>query len=658
MPKKKPKTTAAAKNITPVKDRVFGICLLLVLAIMPLVVRLAIVRVPPELTALFGMQINADFFAYYKGWVLGLAATAIFLYCLFDMLVGGYEKFDFKALIKSPPVVAAGVFLFMALVSAIFSRYRFTAWRGTADRGEGMFILLAYFIVFFAAMAHVRESKHAKLLMYGLAFSSIIMGAIGLGQFIGNDFFATSFAARLVIPTRLAERLAEQNGEIVLSPRFRIANGTLYNPNTFGKYTVMIAPILLACAVAYDGMKWVKLVFLAGGGLMLVGILGSRSLGGFIGFGASMTVLVVTLISRFVYQMLQRRKLEEPEPITGRKIAAWVAGIAVTAMLVLGAYHFVPQISDRVAIIRARFETAMRAEAAPVQRFVADGNRLTSYLDDDIRFSLVLTELHSPDDELTRRFSQQIYDGTGQPVPYRSREEGTGEAAPWPIVYTYSVPGYRRITIQQIPMGIMFEGIGLTYHNGGIYALQPNDDITDINVPSIGFAGRERWGSSRGYIWSRTLPLMPSRTIIGPGPDTYSHVFPRDVFGKRLAFRNPYQHVDKAHNIYLQTWVTTGGITALALIFLFGHYLLTTFVSLIRTGKKEGTFLHGLRFGLLAGISAYCVAAMATDSTIGSTGVFFVLLGLGYGVNIIVKRAAAQDSGPYAQPQSPKPARQ
>ena len=82
----------------------------------------------------------------------------------------------------------------------------------------------------------------------------------------------------------------------------------------------------------------------------------------------------------------------------------------------------------------------------------------------------------------------------------------------------------------------------------------------------------------------------------------------------------------------------------MALIFLFGYYALTTFVSLVRTNKKEGNFLHGLRFGLLAGISAFSVAAMATDSTIGSTGVFFVLLGLGYGVNFYVKHISQESA--------------
>jgi len=176
-------------------------------------------------------------------------------------------------------------------------------------------------------------------------------------------------------------------------------------------------------------------------------------------------------------------------------------------------------------------------------------------------------------------------------------------------------------------------------HEGRVHALAPNADMIDLAVPvaARGFYGNETWGSSRGHIWSRTFPLMPSTAIIGTGPDTYTLVFPQHDFLGKLSFHlQPYIPIDKAHNLYLQTWVTTGGISALALIFLFGYYLLTSFVSIVRSRMEEGMFVFGLRFGLLCGIAAFCISALATDSTIGSSGVFYLLLGLGFGVNKLV----------------------
>ena len=647
MPKKRLKTNiiTAKRTNSPVQDKVFGICLLIVVAIMPLFVRLAIVRIPPELVPLVNIESEhvVDFFSYSRGWLLGIPATIIALYSLFDLLVSDYANIDFKGLLKSPPVIASGIFLLMALISAIFSRYRFTSWAGAMDRGEGMLILIAYFIVFFTAMFHVREAKHAKFIMYGLTFSSIIMGLVGLGQFLGRDFFTTSFAAWLVTGS----------SENVLNARFTFANGTLYNPNTFGKYTAMVAPILLACALAYDGRKWMRIVFFAGGGLMLVGILGSRSLGGFVGIIAAVAVLMVTLVCRLIYQMLERRKDDNAEPVAGRTIAIWAASVAVAAAL-LTALYFVPPINQRIEFAMGRLELAIRAEPMDLYNFAPDENRLTVGRGDDELFTIVLNEIDAPadqaEDNLDRHYALRMYDATGQQVMYTSRHESEGESAPWPIIYNYEVPGYQEVHIQHIPMGILFRNIGLTYHEGRMYgiglhhALGQNEDLINLDVPAIGFAGRELWGSSRGYIWSRTLPLMPSRTIIGSGPDTYTQIFPRDVLGKHVALGNPHHLVDKAHNIYMQTWVTTGGISAMALMFLFAYYLLTTFVSLIRTRKNEGSFLHILRFGMLTGISAFAVAAFATDSTIGSMGVFYVLLGLGYGLNFCVKHISQESA--------------
>jgi len=137
---------------------------------------------------------------------------------------------------------------------------------------------------------------------------------------------------------------------------------------------------------------------------------------------------------------------------------------------------------------------------------------------------------------------------------------------------------------------------------------------------------------------------MPARTIIGSGPDTYTMVFPQnDILGKSRFLETPYTPVDKAHNIYMQTWITTGGISALALIFLFGYYLFTSFIALVRSRLKEGMLLFGIQFGFLVGISAFCISAFATDSTIGSSGVFYLLLGLGYGVNMLVAEAYKED---------------
>jgi len=666
MPKKKiksrtPITTKKIDQMT-IRDWIYSALLLIVVAIMPIVVRFRLIISPPEFYAMYLREAVPDFFSYYKGWAIGIPAVLIVVYAIMERMLGEVDKWDVKALIKSPPVITSAVFLLMAFISTIFSNYRATSWRGTVDRSEGMWILLAYFIVLFAAMYFVRGTKYAKIIVYGLAFSSIVMGLVGLTQFMERDFFMTSFGQwflRLGMSSDQVAAMLETQPEGVMAP-FEMAYGTLYNPNTFGKYTAMVAPVLLACALAYDeGRGWkamlVRLSFLLGGGLMLVGVFGSRSLGGFTAIAAAIGVVFVTVICRFFYRMKLKKAglLDEsatntsPQQSTadgkGRSpYVAWALGAGVVVSLIL-ALLFIPVVNQRFELAVTRFDEALRGEPMPPNDMVFDGNSFTFITEGQERFTMVVSQLHEIpgpfSHKLTRDERWHIYDASGQPVPLSRRYAPTAESEH--AEYVYAIPGFQSIRILYLPGFIMFRGMIMTLDAMDIYVVAPNESLIDMSqpVPATGFAGREHWGSNRGYIWSRTFPLLPARTIIGSGPDTFTQVFPQhDVVPRMFLFNNPYIPVDKAHNVFLQTWVATGGISALALVVLFGYYLVTTFMSVVRSNMKEGTFLFGLKFGLLAGISAFLVGALSTDSTIGSSGVFYLLLGLGLGVNLLVKR--------------------
>jgi len=517
------------------------------------------------------------------------------------------------------------IYLFFVIISAFTSEYSRTAWLGTYDRSEGALMWIAYFVIFFAAMYFAREIDNAKFILYGLAFSSIIMGAIGVSQFIGRDFFGTAFARWLITITGDDEVLRIRQ---YLAPTFTIANGTLFNPNTFGKYTAMLSPVLLLAALTFDGKngkKYVNLILLFAGGLMLLGVFGSSSLGGLIGIVTAVGVLVITYACR---------------PGIPWKRLAIAAGPVILALAL--AILFIPPLNYRVSFLFNRMGDAMRAETTSIQNYIFEENVMTVHGEDGEMFSLTVNEPSG--NWLTVR------DANGNEIPPASRitpppqAAGSTGALPsemLPTVYTFDIPNYRVVEIEKYGHFFVYYHVTpmpfiLTFENERIYGITPSlNRLIDLHeeIPAWGFYGRETWGSSRGYIWSRSFPLMPSRTIIGSGPDTFINAFPKDeMVSRQRFFNNPYQIVDKAHNIFIQIWVSTGGISAIALLALFGHYLFTTFRSLIKS-KGEPLFSYGLRLGLLCGISAYCMSSMATDTTIGSTGVFFVLLGVGYGLN-------------------------
>ena len=607
-----------------VADIFYGAMLAAIVAIMPLVVRLAIRYTPLELWYFFPpTQTNptnqfGDVFAYWKGVALILPVVSMVLFMVFSWL-GGMPIPFFKPYFKKIPIILALIYLGFVFISAIASSYTRTAWFGTREREEGALMWLMYFMAFAAAMFYVeRGEKYAKPVMWGLTLSGIAMGAIGVSQLFGDGFFALPFAERLMTAGTEVESI---------TLNFDIAHGTLYNPNTFGKYTAMVAPLLLIYAGVYKGRWEVKGLMFLGGALMLVGVFASGSLGGLIGITTAAIVLVVTYVGGLVANRSGGGKGAM------RAIGAFVlVGVLAGAAILL-----VPPLNHRATTLFNRLVEANAANTEGMERFEFVDNTLVIYRGGSPQLSIEVTV-----DTLSQGNAGDwmvVRDGAGNPVEPTHRQEPTTED---PGGYVYQLPGGRTITIDRfsdfffIRPGRQATPLLLTMEDGRIHGFRsaegPFYDLT-TPVPAWGFAGRETWGSSRGYIWSRSFPLLPRRAIIGSGPDTFTLVFPYyDMAGLQLSFNNPYQIVDKAHNLFIQTWITTGGISAIVLFLLFGHYLFTTFVSLVRD-KKENLPLYGLRLGLLVSVSAFVMSSMATDSTIGSTGVFFVLLGVGYGLN-------------------------
>src|SRR5690606_8579420 len=79
-----------------------------------------------------------------------------------------------------------------------------------------------------------------------------------------------------------------------------------------------------------------------------------------------------------------------------------------------------------------------------------------------------------------------------------------------------------------------------------------------ITAPHALFSGYEGYASGRGYIWSRTLPLLKKHIILGSGADTYMIAFPQQDYVGLSNYGYGDQLVTKPHNLYLQVGVQTG----------------------------------------------------------------------------------------------------
>ena len=176
------------------------------------------------------------------------------------------------------------------------------------------------------------------------------------------------------------------------------------------------------------------------------------------------------------------------------------------------------------------------------------------------------------------------------------------------------------------------ETLGTPWH----FAFDQRGDLSYFNVfgkydqiiepDTFGFEGRERLGSARGYIWSRSLPLIREKWLFGYGPDTFPVVFPQqDYVGKYNAYGTTNMIVDKAHNIYIQLALNSG-------IFGLMMYLVLILLAIIRGVQRMFKVKYSLQdliqVTLTTSLFSYMVASMFNDSTVHVSPVFWVILAL------------------------------
>jgi hypothetical protein len=314
-------------------------------------------------------------------------------------------------------------------------------------------------------------------------------------EWTGRDFFTTDFSKILItLGVPGMSQLVEINGETVpqwksINPVFNMAHGTLFNPNTYGKYTAMISPVLLLAGITYKGKKFVNGIFLFAGVLMLLGVVASDSLGGYVGIAVAMGVLILTLLCR-------------SGKIT-KIIAISAGGVCAVLVIVMIAFASFFQVT-----IFDRMGQALRANTASINDYIFDGNKMTVTGGKGEIFSLEVAGL-DVSDWLTVRDSY----GTEILPVGAFEEEGRGQ-------YHYDIPGYRRIIIDRYADMFLYHHetplpFILSFNDGEIHALSTTMYPVDLqrDIPAWGariadIFGRVRFRCCRAAPLSEAAPTL------------------------------------------------------------------------------------------------------------------------------------------------------
>jgi hypothetical protein len=601
------------------KKRFVFIPIIIFMAVVPLIVFLKeIPLIPGTLSyeAWPSGRVNIDFFSYYKSWwIIGTGAFAWFLFLWqYDLKEGKYNMFYIPIL----------TYIILIIFSTALSPYREVAIKGVSDRYENIFVLIAYLVTTLVIINIVNREIDVKLLINFLILSAIIAATIGILQYFGYDFFQSNIGQSLMLPAEKEELVGR------LAFRFGIYNiySTMYNTNYVGSYMVMILMIVFSMyinsgkeEVKKDAFKSIKNFYNCYFSRIAYGLLtllifsnwvGSRSRAGIIGGIVAMAIMLV----------IMRRKV--------LKNIGYIAIVVVSCYGIFQGMNFASKgtLFGKVSTItkEAKDISGKKEVNVKVKDIYTEGN------------SVII-------EKSTKKDSIKITYDINEKLMYSTSLTGERIAVtPKDDYYEIEKAGYEKYKIKTYDNGVFdiiteIGGIRLIATEEGIKYYgkrgveEPLLGIKDIERVKIA-DGKEKVGSGRVFIWSRTLPLLKSRMIYGSGPDTFSLAFPQyDHIGKLKTFHNPEIIVDKPHNMYLQMAVNTGVMSLVAFLLLMGVYFTTGLKAYFNSNYE--TYMEKIGVGILLAMAGYCTAGMFNDSLVSVAPVFWGLLGIGTAVNMI-----------------------
>jgi hypothetical protein len=600
-----------------------------------------------------GATNQTEFFSHYKLVLIEVCAVLAILMILYRVIT---QQFAVKRSHLYIPMLVYVVFVFL---SFLFSEYKDVAWGGWNDRFEGTAAILCYFVLLFYIINSVNSERNIKWILYPVAGTSVVLSILGITQATGHDFFQTTLGQKLIVPNMMLENgsmawdaidAAAARGERFLS--FTFQNNeiyqTVYNINYVSFYLTLLIPVFAMLFIQAQGIvkKSIWGVIFA---LVVFNMLGSASAGGYLGIFVILVMAVVVLNKRLLQWWRSIVALLAIFVIVGAGATAvvghfggqlWYDEIkgAVSNVLALEpeAPADVPgRVDDGAADESLSVSgSAVAAEAPRLDYFSTDGNVLTISLNGNVAKVTVypnnsltmqdadgktLTFTQNPDDAVITIDDSRFAGLTLVPAP---DENGTT---------TYIVVRLANDE-RQWPFTLTGENNDTLLYRNDLGRMLPLR-----NVPHFGFKDNPGFGSGRGYIWSASLPLIKDTFFIGHGADTYVLYYPHDDYvGKANAGWNINMIVDKPHNMYIHTAVGTGVISLLALLALFGIYIVQS-VRLYWREEYDG-FAPYAGLGIVLGITGFLVSGIVDDSTVSTMPMFYGLLGTGIAINMMVKR--------------------
>ena len=557
--------------------------------------------VPSYVSELFwynGGAYTADLYAYFRMQlftVITIVFTLYMIYCIF----AGKVKLQ-----KHKVYIPMAVYALLVIVSYLLSDYKEIAFLGYQGRYEGTVTLLCYMLILFYAMHAVLSEKGVKLIVKCFSAACVLLGIWGVMQVFG--FRLDSIPEALYIPASMREA-----GSLNLQKANAAVNWFFSNQNYSSFFMIFPVCLFAMSCIGEENMKK-KIAYAVLTGLMLFNLFQSASLGGMVGIAVS--VVVAFIIAGMENIMKWKKSL-------GLLVLAAVVAVGASMPVIMKEVN--SGMAKAILGIEEAYAAELEALNASELMFTEIEYIITDGADVVFGFTGEEVRIATKDGEVV-----SVQDASGTDL---APEKGllhvsvaADEASGTPLLYAE--------TMNKTWIFALYENEA--------YHVAPSGKLVKLDkVERMGFEGNEDFATYRGYIWSRTLPLVKENLIFGKGADTFILQFPHEDFAGRYNIDHYTDDVniviDKPHNMYLGTAVNTGVISAVALAAVYLIYLIES----IRTYRKHtfNSFKDYIGMGIAVAVAGFMVAGLVNDSTVQMMPVVYALIGAGFAVNRMVK---------------------
>lgn len=671
--KKKPDNK---QKIVHKKDYIKLLPVALILAIVPLIVFMKKITLTEAIAKLWkGSTVEADFFVYYK-MVWFIALTCISVIFILYYIATKKIKLTFQKIF-----IPLSIYIFFVFLSSSFSGYHSVALMGFPERYEGFFTILCYVLVCFIVSQLVTSDFDFKYLLSFLAFSVIVLSILGITQFFGFDFLQTSFGKHLILPS------ANENLAASLDFKFpeQYIYSTLYNPNYVGGYFAMILPVSL---IIFLSLHKVQYKIIAGIFCILsfINLLGSLSSTGWISaivaaiallllmrkdlkrnlvpliaiflcFGATAFFMNYTsqgkifgelkVSDNFNIENIKTKvfaliNLDDSNTTVSNSIVKQAAQNMDTNKSELQKLDFQPTVLKSNLTGNVQSMDLSSSTSPTLVNVSTDSPVPTEIKDIKIdKDSLILYTTET--DTLIIKFDPVSSELSFLDNNDKSLDISTNETSDkYEISFSDSRFKDIKILTQSSKVSVQAPNtsFNLIITKDGFKFITPSGRITDIvTADSFGFKGRETWGSYRGYIWSRSVPMLKDTFLLGHGPDTYAIYFPQNDYVAKMNYTgNIYLFVDKPHNLYLQIALNSGILSLIAFLIFMAWYCIASLKLYLKKNNNE-YFIPGVTCFVV--VISFLVSSIANDSTVSVSPLFWILLGTGIAFNRLYAKKLA-----------------